>query len=721
MVGKMILPKLGGTPFVWNTCMVFFQMILLLGYTYAHLTIRAIGIRRQLLVHIVVALLPLAVLPICFGDEAYTPSGQNPSVWLLGQLAFVVGLPFFVVSTSAPLLQKWFAYAGHATSKDPYFMYSASNAGSLIALLSYPFLIEPNVGLTSQTQLWSACYILFVILVTCCAFSIWRAFKATGCTLPLVEYGRTQQLKPLDCEDQSQPPVEVTNRQRIKWFALAFVPSSLMLGITTHITIDITPAPLLWVIPLALYLLSFVIVFARKPVISYNLMTKVMIYAVLVIPLFFAPSKQPLLQIPIHLTTFFVVCMVCHGALARSRPRTKHLTDFYLWISLGGVCGGAFNSFVAPLLFDSVAEYPVMLVASCFLRPSNTGTQQWAFSRRDCLWLTVLSVLVVGTLCLAGLLQIRSIPLLIVPVFSIPVLICFGLRKHPLPFSLGLAIIFSACLYTFHLKGDVLYSERNFFGIKCVSVDSQRSLHILEHGYISHGYQRMYPQPSREPLAYYHRTGPIGDVFDAFTEVAPKRHVAVVGLGAGALASYAEPAQHFNFYEIDPSVKRLATDSRLFTYLEECRGDYDIILGDARIEITKASNGQFGIIVLDAFNSGSIPTHLITQEAVELYSSKLKDDGVIVCHISNRYLDLAPMLAKLAEELGMVCLSRKDSDLRTEDLQSGKLASCYLVMARSERDIGKLAQDPRWLRVDPPPNTIVWTDNYSHILNLLRW
>ena len=721
MVGKMILPKLGGTPNVWNTCMVFFQMVLLLGYVYAHLTIRAIGIRRQVLIHMVVALLPLTVLPICFAAEAYAPSGQNPSIWLLGQLAFVVAFPFFVVSTSAPLLQMWFANIGLATSKDPYFLYSASNAGSLLALISYPFLIEPNVSLTSQTYLWSAGYVLFVIMVACCAFSVWRNSRAKGCTVSLAEHDMTQQLKPLDCEGQSQHPIEVTCRQRIRWFALALVPSSLMLGVTTHITTDLMPVPLLWVIPLALYLLSFVIVFARKPLISNTLMTKVMVYAVLMIPLSFAPSIYPWLQMPVHLTTFFIVCMVCHGALAQSRPGTRHLTEFYLWISLGGVCGGAFNSFVAPQLFDSVTEYPLMLVASCFLMPSGTGIRQWAFGRRDCLWLTVLSVLVISTIYISRVFQISNIPLLIVPVFSIPALLCFGLRKHPLPFGLGVAVIFAACLYLFIPKGEVLYSERNFFGVKYVRVDSKRSLHVLVHGNICHGYQKMYPQPSREPLAYYHRTGPIGDVFDAFNEVKSRRHVAIVGLGTGTLASYAEPAQRFTFYEIDPSVKQLATDSRLFTYLQECRGDYDIVLGDARIEIAKAPDAQFGIIVLDAFTSDCIPAHLLTREALELYSRKLKHDGLMVYHISNRYVNLEPMLGKLAQEAGMVCLSRRDSKVSPEELESGKTPSSYLVMAHKDRDTGKLAEDPRWSRVTPATNAEAWSDDYSNILSVLRW
>ena len=425
MVGKMILPKFGGTPSVWNTCMVFFQMLLLLGYSYAHLSIRALGVRRQAIVHIIVILLPLTVLPIYFGEQANPASNQNPSIWLLGQLALVVGLPFFVVSTSAPLLQKWFAKMRGARSKDPYFLYSISNAGSLLALIGYPFLIEPNATLTTQSHFWLAGYILLIILVFFCALFMWRSFRATNHTAHIDEREKSELFKPFKAQDQIQLPIEVGHQQRIKWVLLAMVPSSLMLGVTTHITTDLISAPLLWMIPLALYLLSFIFVFARKPIIPHALMNKAMVYAVLMMPLFFVPFKIVLLQIPVHLITFFFVCMVCHGTLAQSRPSTKQLTEFYLWISLGGVLGGAFNSLLAPQLFDSVLEYPIMLVASCFLRPTGIDANQQAFGRRDCLWLAGFGVFVASVVWAIREFEIGGVFLFMVFMFTIPTNICF--------------------------------------------------------------------------------------------------------------------------------------------------------------------------------------------------------------------------------------------------------------------------------------------------------
>ena len=360
MVGKMILPSLGGTPAVWNTCMVFFQAALLGGYAYAHASVNWLGVRRQAALHLILLFIPLAVLPIVIGQDATPPTRGNPVFWLLGQLAWRVGLPFFVVSTSAPLLQRWFADTGHPAAKDPYFLYAASNLGSFLALLAYPLVVEPTLHLESQSVVWAGGYGALIGLILICAIVVWRS-RSGGGTNPV---GQDEALSG-DLPATSAP----TPGRRLRWVLLALVPSSLMLGVTTHVTTDLAPVPLLWIIPLALYLLTFVFVFARKPPISHALMLRVFPFAIvpaaILVVLVELPPVPDVVLVLVQLVTFFVAAMVCHGELVASRPAAGHLTEFYLWMSVGGVLGGLFNAVISPVLFNSLIEYPLMLVAAC--------------------------------------------------------------------------------------------------------------------------------------------------------------------------------------------------------------------------------------------------------------------------------------------------------------------------------------------------------------------
>ncbi len=701
IVAKMVLPKLGGTPAVWNTCMLFFQGALLLGYAYAHWTTKVLSARRQLVAHLLVVLLPLLVLPVSVMAGNGPGPGRNPNLWLLTQLALVIGLPFFVLSTSAPLLQKWFAHTDQEMSRDPYFLYAASNAGSLLALLSYPFVIEPHTALVAQTRLWSGSYLAFLVLIGGCALAVWRTLG--------------QEAHSASDNSIDEPGGDVTYRRRALWLFLSFVPSSLLLGVTTHITTDIAPMPLLWVVPLALYLLAFMLAFARRPLLPYRRMRMPLIYALPCLLPFFVIARQPLLAVVIHLAVFFMICMTFLGALADRRPATAHLTDFYLWISVGGMLGGVFNSLVAPAIFRSVAEYPLVLAASAFVLVPGGARPL----RRDWYLLSGLLVVVVVGFCVLRLLSIGNILIYLVATFAIPVLLCFALRKRPLPFALGMAALFVASFAAQQTSGlarsKPLYAGRNFFGVKRVLADPARSLHILVHGSTIHGCQKMEP-PEAEPLAYYSRSGPVGDILAAV----PFSHVAVVGLGTGALASYVSPGQRITFYEIDPQVIALAQDPQLFTYLRDCRGTYAIVPGDARIELTKAPDGQDDVIVLDAFSSDFVPTHLLTREAAQLYTRKLRPQGVLLYHISSRYLDFAPMVAKLAEEMGMVCFSRWDRSLDQAALDAGKTPAHYLAVARPGVLPESITQESTWSQVTPPPETTPWRDDYSNLLAVLR-
>jgi hypothetical protein len=716
MVGKMLLPRCGGTPSVWNTCMVFFQAALLLGYGYTHVTTRMLGVRRQARMHLLVILLPLCLLPVFFSADSTPPTDHNPSLWLLGQLTLVVGLPFFVLSTTAPLLQKWFAHTGHPAARDPYFLYSTSNAGSLLALLAYPFLLEPNIGLVSQTVLWRVGYLALVVLIGGCAYVLWRNWHAAAPTLA--------------AETAS---IASSTKQK------------------TSLTTDIASVPLLWVLPLALYLLTFIIVFARKPIVPHSLMVAAMAFAVLLMPLL--SLGIPLrfwMAVPAHLITFFIVAMVCHGEMARTRPDASHLTEFYFLMSLGGVLGGLFNSLLAPLAFSSVIEYPLMLVAACFLRPTlgdcrifrgatnsaiqtdtaaaKNGTVPLAvqvdsrvFNFTDFVWLVGLITATVA--CVMAALHVEGLNpyLTIALLYGVPGAICFSFKDRPFRFALGVAVVFLAVGYFTDAKsGNVLWKERNFFGVNRVCLDENNKFHLFVNGNTIHGIQQVNP-PSSEPTGYYSRSGPLGDVFQTFSGPMLKHRVAVVGLGAGGMAVYAQPEQRFTFYEIDPAVVALALDPKLFTFLRDCRAPHDIVLGDARIKLADARDHEYDMILLDAFSSDSIPLHLLTQEAMSLYLSKLKPDGVIVIQISNRYLELKPMLGKLAAANNLVCWSRADLDVSKEEQENGKRKSQYMVMAHRPDDLGALAKNDRWTQVKPTAKTRVWTDDYSNILSVLRW
>jgi hypothetical protein len=712
MVGKMLLPRCGGTPSVWNTCMVFFQAALLLGYGYTHVTTRMLGVRRQARMHLLVILLPLLLLPVFFCADSTPPTDRNPSLWLLGQLTLVVGLPFFVLSTTAPLLQKWFAHTGHAAARDPYFLYSTSNAGSLLALLAYPFLLEPNIGLVSQTVHWRVGYLALVALIGCCAYVLWRNWHAAEPTLSV---------ETASSASDTHSKTSVTFRQRLMWVLLAFVPSSLMLGATTHIATDIASVPLLWVLPLALYLLTFIIVFARKPIVPHSLMIAAMAFAVLLMPLL--SLGIPLrfwMAVPAHLITFFIVAMVCHGEMARTRPDARHLTEFYFLMSLGGVLGGLFNSLVAPLAFSSVIEYPLVLVAACFLRPTLLPASR-RFGFADFAWLVGLIAATVACLMAALHVEGLNLYLTIALLYGIPGAICFSFKDRPFRFALGVAVVFLAVGYFSDAKsGNVLWKERNFFGVNRVCLDEKNRFHLFVNGNTIHGIQQVNP-PSSEPTGYYSRSGPLGDVFQTFSGPMLKRRVAVVGLGAGGMAVYAQPEQRFTFYEIDPAVVALALDPKLFTFLRDCRAEHDIVLGDARIKLADARDHEYDMILLDAFSSDSIPLHLLTQEAMSLYLSKLKPDGVVVIQISNRYLELKPMLGKLAAANNLVSWSRADLNVSKEEQESGKRKSQYMVMAHRADDLGALAKNDRWTQVKPTAKTRVWTDDYSNILSVLRW
>ncbi|WP_148597208.1 spermidine synthase [Aquisphaera giovannonii] len=712
MIGKMMLPLLGGTPAVWNTCMLFFQAALLGGYAYAHLLTARLSRRKGMLVHGGLILLALASLPIAArSDEALTSGGAaHPAAWLLGQLSVTAGLPFFVVAATAPLLQRWFAGTGHPSARDPYFLYAASNLGSMLALLGYPFLVEPNLTLAAQSSGWAAGYGLLGLLVLGCGVAAAR-----------------------DARRAPPPPMEeaVDVRPRAKdwpaWVGLAFIPSSLLLGVTTFLTTDLAPFPLLWVVPLAIYLLTFILAFGSHTWLPHAWIVRLAAPSLVFLMVLLCLHANETGWVPVHLAVFFLAAMACHGELVRHRPRASRLTEFYLAMSLGGALGGLFNAIVAPLAFSWVAEYPLMLVVAATVAAGLAAGAGW---RRPSLAELVLPVLLgVALLWLApGLLDqlgLRSGRLGIILTYSLAGLIALGFwwRGRAVGLGLALAAMLLASQSDLNYEGVVRVQERNFFGVLRVADDATGEYRRLIHSGTLHGIQSLDPSRRDEPLSYYHRTGPFGQVFrewSASAAAGASRKVAAVGLGAGSLVSYATPEQDWTFFEIDPDVVRIAEDPALFTYLKDCRaGAWHVEIGDARLRLRRADDASFGLIVLDAFSSDAIPTHLLTREALAMERAKLAPGGLIAFHISNRFIDLAPVLGRLADDAGMAARVRADVHLAPGLMEQGKLGSIWLVMAADEASLGVLGRDPGWAR---PPSTAerVWTDDQSDIVRHLR-
>jgi hypothetical protein len=718
MFAKMALPFLGGSAAVWTTCIAFFQITLLAGYAYAHLSAKLLGRRLQVGVHALVLLAALTVLPIHVPVGWTPPLEPNPVGWLLLLLLVAVGLPFFALSATTPLLQEWFARSGHPLSDDPYFLYAASNSGSLLGLLSYPFVFEPLLRLSEQSRFWAWGYGLFALLVG-------------GCVL--LARGIPHRLSSLALKPIPDARVDGAGdrnagipslRLRLRWLALAFVPSSLMLGVTTVLTTDIPAIPLLWVIPLALYLLSFVLVFARKSLISHVWLSRRLPILILAasIPIALKGSLPLIVLLPLDLLTLFAVALVCHGEVARSRPATQHLTEFYLWISVGGVLGGAFNALLAPVIFTSVLEFPIALVLAASLCPPLEIVDDAPRARRlDYLLPAALGVavaLAILELQANGVAPGRLFNLII---FGPSAICCLRFAARPRRFAAGVAALILASQFYAGPFGHILHAERSFFGVYRVCDDLENNRRVLFHGSTVHGVQSLESGFRCEPLAYYTRTGPIGQVFDAFGESAVENNVAVIGLGAGVMACYHQPHQRLTYYEIDPTVLRIAQDPHYFTFLSECGPPVRVILGDARLSLHNAPVSGYGMIVLDAFSGDSIPVHLLTREAITLYLSKIAPHGILVFHISNRYLDLHRVLGALAKDANLTCLADDDAEVSADERREGKFASWWVVMARNADDLEALRNQPSWKNLGAKPGSRVWTDDYSNIVSILRF
>jgi hypothetical protein len=748
MVGKMILPLLGGTPAVWSTCLVFFQAALLGGYAYAHASTARLRPSRQALLHLIVLAVPLAVLPLAVNPRLLRGGEAHPVLDVLTLLSVSVGLPFLVVSATAPLLQQWFTRTGHPAARDPYFLYAASNLGSMLALLGYPTLVEPRLplqgpGWLTQTTLWSTGYGVLALLTALCALTLW--WKPAGAAPP-----------PQGPDDAADAPTEPGPGwpRRLHWIALAFVPSSLLLGATTYITTDLAAVPLLWVLPLAIYLLTFILAFGRWPRVLHRVVVAITLPLVLLVIFLMVSALPERIWITVlwHFGLLFVIALAGHGALALDRPAPRHLTEFYLLISVGGVLGGLFNALLAPLIFSSLIEYPLVMVLACVLLRAGRGGAGLGLGPGALR--AAVSVLLVAALALvlysesatlrvdfsflARVLEWSSArvgdwldpierPLNKLLIYGPPLGLAWLLRRRPLHLGLALAAVLLVAGFVDARNSDQIRQSRSFFGVLRISRDrDEKGYTELRHGTTLHGRQSLEPARRAEPLSYYQRKGPIGQLFVELDRRPGAVRMAVIGLGTGTLAAYARPADRVTFYEIDRLVRDVAFDPRYFTYAVDARdrgASLRMELGDARIRLDAARRDRpeerYDVILVDAFTSDAIPVHLLTREALRLYFDMLGPRGIIALHISNRYLRLEPVVANLAED-GRYARLLQHGD--TGDVRGGVEAS-WVLLARRPEDFGEMAADSRWTvaTLDPEPRVGTWTDDFHNLLSVFKW
>jgi hypothetical protein len=911
MIGKMILPQLGGTPAVWNTCMVFFQGVLLVGYGYTHLLTTTQSTRRQVLIQGCMLFLPFLVLPFALGN--WEPETEhNPIFSLLGKLCIMVGLPFFLVSTTAPLLQKWFFHTGHPAAKDPYFLYGASNFGSMLGLVLYPTVVEPWLQVSApegdatwqtQVHLWTFGYALFVGLVIGCAVVVWQALAgksespaeiaaqsappptepapapatvpaATAITSGLKRRGARSgtaaaasapAAPPAQTVGLNTPNDNITFWRRLRWIGLAAAASSLMLGVTTYMTTDIAAVAFFWIIPLGLYLLTFILVFSRWPTVWTGTPHMVVMFVQPCLLLFLvlkmignmtAPRYDEILNFTLHLGAFFSTALMCHGELAKDRPSAKHLTEFYFWMSLGGVLGGLFNALFSPIVFQyGIWEYPAAMAFACLLRSNLVedvktlipGDSSAGRPTRVGYGLDFCVPIAMGLACY-GLSYVGDVYATNFSLFrksyllAVLVVVALALSLRPVRFGLSVAALFIAMIAYERVHDPLLYEGRSFFGFMRVreqkgtweampelfkghDVPAEWKVYRkLIHGGIDHGQQvvrykyedangvvteeteAMNLRKRREPITYFHERNGIAELFykltwpkaqpvtavidmngrsdarlpasmfalaggdfAAYTMLANTQSeppFAVVGLGTGLLACYAKPYQHVDIYEIDPLIKNLsivpgyvppwhqdrATMPKLpdptFYFVHDAQERYakiDVKLGDGRLQLKKAPEHYYHIIVLDAFSSDAIPVHLLTKDAIKLYLDKLADGGVLIFNTTNRYMRIEGVLAAIAGDLGLVCL--ECSDIARGSDHPDRFAADWLVLQRKidknsyknggppirdrleaarvrlawngrpvHQDNGDEVIDKRWHDVEPLPGP-VWTDSYSNLLN----
>ena len=702
MFTKMVLPQLGGAAAVWSVAMVFFQTTLLAGYIYAHLLTRFAPGRASVVIHLAVMVLACFALPLYIATGWGRPPPSGEALWLLGLFAVSIGLPFFALAANGPLLQAWFVRTDHPAAKDPYFLYAASNVGSFLALIAYPVAVEPFVPLGGQTLGWTVGFYALIMLIAVCGALVWR--------VPV--------RRPENVPASAAPP---TARDAAIWVALAAVPSGLLIAVTAHISTDVAAVPLLWVAPLALYLLTFVIAFQTRPIIPHRLVVAVQPLVILALVVLFLalPVTSTLGLIVLHLIVLFVCALMCHGELARRRPAPQHLTAFYMWISAGGMIGGIAAGLLAPHVFNWVAEYPVLIVLALLCRPGLVRPMR---GTGEILLLATLA----AALVLAYVFKNHDAGF-DYRMYLVMIGVLLGLTakfwRAPLPFAAIVAFLLFANWY-FNATQSV-FKVRNFFGVLNVADTSDGKYRVLWHGTTAQGTQQVRddegnPLTGRpEMIAEFFEGAGIAQTLDAVhARAGGPINFAVIGLGTGALACQVRPGDTLTYYEIDPDVVRIARDPKLFNYVSECAPETKVVLGDARLHMADAPDGGYDLIFVDAFIGAAIPIHLLTREAMALYFRKLKPDGIVAMHISNLNLELASVAAGIAQANGAIARVYDGGDVEANP-ELHHWVPRIAAIARRDDDFGALAKSPFWPVRQRDPNQRVWTDDYSNIVGAI--
>ena len=700
MIARMLLPRVGGAAAVWSTCLVFFQATLVGGYLYAHVSTRRLSLGAQVLVHGLLLAVAALVLPIAAASLGQPPPTSTPLPWLLRSLCLTVGLPFLALAATTPLVQTWFARAVPAANA--YSLYAAANFGSFLGLLAYPLLMEPELDVDAQSRLWATGFAITAALILGCGVAAWRRGGAAPASMPTVA--------------ETAPP-----GARLRWVILASLPAALTISVTTYISTDIAAIPLVWVLPLSLYLLTFVVAFARS---SHGRLLRILVPIAILPPIagMLTDSTRPAwLHVPAHLAAFFVVSLACHQALARSRPGHARLSEFYLWLALGGAAGGIVAAILAPLIFRAPIEYPIGLLLAAYagLRREEPGRR---FSLADLLAPALTAALVVALASLArGLAWAPSALATQALTFAPGLLVAALFWPRPQAYVLALGAMFIVGSIATGAARQVLVVVRSFYGVHRVQLDDSERFHVLLDGSTIHGLQPIDPARRRECLGYYSGFGPAGQVFGTMErrpEWAQAPQIAVLGLGAGTLACYTRPGQQWTFFEIDPAVVRLASTPRYFTYLADATAPIAIVIGDARLSLAESAPRPYHLIVVDVFSSDAIPVHLLTREALKVYLDHLAPGGLILVHISNLYLDLRPVLGAIAHDAGLVAVASSHEPGSTAAAE-GVFPSEWVVLARNQEDLGNLATDPQW-SVVPPEESSVWTDQHASLVSVLK-
>ena len=702
MFAKMVLPKLGGSPSVWSVAMVAFQAFLFIGYVYAHLLSRALAPGRAALLHLLLLASVSFALPFGIAAGYGQPPVDGVTLWLIGLFAVSIGLPFIALSASAPLLQNWFVATGHAQARNPYVLYAASNLGSFAALIAYPFLIEPFFTLGTQAWMWS---VGFFALVTAIAAA---GYLASPLRTPVVVAAA-----------RSERPGW---GHRLAWVVLCGVPAGLCIAVTSYITTDVAAAPFLWILPLALYLLTFVAVFRERPWIASDKVLHFLPYvlAPLAISLLGGGKVSWIAIALLHLIAFTTIALACHGEAYRRRPEPGRLTEFYLWTSFGGVIGGIFAGLLAPHLFDNIYEYPVLILAALLILPGTLTAGFRAFMTEAGAVLTIAALLVLTRLLFPFPVP-ESVDLSITVLLVMIAVVMMIQAGRPARFFAYVALCF--VITGLWLPGSgAIHSARSFFGVHRV-VETTDGMHrVLFHGTTIHGAERVRDAAGHavtgrpDPLTYYYAGGPMSDAIAATRSArGGLEQVAVVGLGTGSLACHRRDNERWTFFEIDPEVTEIARAH--FRFLQACAPDSGIVTGDARLTLA-ASPERFDLIVLDAFSSDAIPVHLLTREAFAGYLTRLAPHGAIAVHVSNRHLELAEVVASVGATAGLIAYVRQD-DSANDFLRDYRSNARVVVLAHTAADFGDLPRRAGWHRLEPVADVVAWTDDYANILGAI--